>query len=58
MVQSYNRHPHSCFFYVGSLLGDEFGVMPAQAAALSQMLIVCLCSYEFLYLLLAMEASQ
>ena len=42
MVQGYNRHPHSCFFYVGSILVDEFGVMPTQATTLSQMLIVCL----------------
>lgn len=40
MLEIYQKHPHSCFLYLGSILVDEYGQFEAFVAGLIQMLEV------------------
>lgn len=40
MFSVYQKHPHSCFLYLGSILVDEYGVHQDFIAGLVEMLKV------------------
>ncbi len=47
MVETYQRHQHSCFLYLGSILVDEYGAYGEIGPGLLQMLQACATLADF-----------